>query len=460
MNKDFYESVIEQAKSAYIQYKLLRNDKGEIEDAVFMEMSPVIEKWTGKHPTDLKGKEMSLLVETFNKTLDWLKIYKEGVLKGEEKIYDCYSEVLDIHLNIKVSYPSSDECVVVFWDRTDSRKSMEAMELSQKRVQKQRKAVADLLLHEAIVSGDRSEAIPFITKLLSETIDVARASIWIFSEDQSEMKSISLYEAEDDKHSEGAVLYRKDFPNYFKVMCTETRISAQNAQTDSATNEFTEIYLKPLGIIAMLDAGILIDGKVVGVICLEHVGKEERPWAVDEEAFVSTAAAVISQLMLNEDRRKTELALQESNTHLEQLLNEQMEERQLREDQEALLAEMSTPVTKLWDGILLLPLVGIIDSKRAQNVMTTMLDKISFTQAKVFILDISGIAVVDTAVANYLIKITKATQLMGCTSIISGIAGSVAQTIVELGINVEEIETTGSMQDALKTALERTNASI
>ncbi len=129
-------------------------------------------------------------------------------------------------------------------------------------------------------------------------------------------------------------------------------------------------------------------------------------------------------------------------------------------NQNTALMEMSTPITQLWNGILLLPLVGIIDSNRAQDIMTTMLNKISDSQSKAFILDISGIAVLDTAVANYLIKITKATKLMGCLSIISGISGPVAQTIVELGIQIDEVDTTGTMQDALDKALRRTGARI
>lgn len=131
----------------------------------------------------------------------------------------------------------------------------------------------------------------------------------------------------------------------------------------------------------------------------------------------------------------------------------------IKEQNDALM-EMSTPVTQLWNGILFLPLVGIIDSKRAQDVMTAMLDKISETQAKVFILDISGIGVLDTAVANYLIKITKATRLMGSVCIISGISGAVAQTIVELGIQIDEVETTGSMQDAVDKAFRLTGAEV
>jgi rsbT co-antagonist protein RsbR len=117
------------------------------------------------------------------------------------------------------------------------------------------------------------------------------------------------------------------------------------------------------------------------------------------------------------------------------------------------LMEMSTPVTEIWRDVLLLPLVGIIDSKRAQEVMDTTLKKISDTHARIFILDISGVGVVDTAVANHLIKITKATRLMGCESTISGVSPAIAQTIVELGIDVGTVKTTVTMKDALAGAL-------
>jgi rsbT co-antagonist protein RsbR len=131
----------------------------------------------------------------------------------------------------------------------------------------------------------------------------------------------------------------------------------------------------------------------------------------------------------------------------------------IREQSQALM-QLSTPITQLWHGILLLPLIGIVDSRRAQDIMSSMLQKVADTQAKVFILDIGGVAVVDTAVANHLIKITKATRLMGCRTIISGISPAVAQTIVELGVQVEDIMTTNSMQDALKDAFALTNVSI
>lgn len=118
------------------------------------------------------------------------------------------------------------------------------------------------------------------------------------------------------------------------------------------------------------------------------------------------------------------------------------------------LMEMSTPVTEIWGGILMLPAVGLIDSRRAQDMMNAILNRIAGTQSKSVILDISGVAVVDTAVANHLLKITRATRLMGCECIISGLSPAIAQTIVELGIEVGSIRTVATLKDALRLAFQ------
>lgn len=121
-------------------------------------------------------------------------------------------------------------------------------------------------------------------------------------------------------------------------------------------------------------------------------------------------------------------------------------------EQHESMQEMSTPVTEIWDDVLLLPIVGIIDSRRAQDVMTAVLAKIAETHARSLILDISGVAIVDTAVANHLIKITKASRLMGCACTISGVSPAIAQTVVELGIDVGDVRTTATLRDALQGA--------
>lgn len=122
-------------------------------------------------------------------------------------------------------------------------------------------------------------------------------------------------------------------------------------------------------------------------------------------------------------------------------------------EQSRSVMEMSTPVTPIWEGILLLPLLGIIDTARTQDIMEKSLTKIAESEAKVFVLDISGVSTVDTAVANQLLKVTRATELMGCSSIISGISPAIAKTLVELGISTGEVRTTATLKDAFEIAL-------
>ncbi len=125
-----------------------------------------------------------------------------------------------------------------------------------------------------------------------------------------------------------------------------------------------------------------------------------------------------------------------------------------QEQQKAIetINQMSTPIARLWDGILLLPLVGMMNSERIKNILSTILESISQTQARVFILDISGVGLIDTYAANHFVRIAKATRLMGCKSILSGISPAAAQTIVELGVNIDEIDTTSTMKDAMERA--------
>ncbi len=117
------------------------------------------------------------------------------------------------------------------------------------------------------------------------------------------------------------------------------------------------------------------------------------------------------------------------------------------------LLEMSTPVTKIWDGVLFAPIVGIVDSKRCHDIMNKALTSIVDQRARTLMLDIGGVGIVDTAVANHLIKIAKAAVLMGCKTIISGISPAIAQTITELGIDLGSIQTTSTIESALRQAI-------
>ena len=122
------------------------------------------------------------------------------------------------------------------------------------------------------------------------------------------------------------------------------------------------------------------------------------------------------------------------------------------------LLELSTPVIKLWEGVLALPMIGTLDSMRTQVVMETLLQRIVDTGSSVAILDITGVPTVDTLVAQHLMKTVTAIRLMGADCIISGIRPQIAQTIVHLGIDLSGITTKANLADALAVAMQRTAA--
>lgn len=126
----------------------------------------------------------------------------------------------------------------------------------------------------------------------------------------------------------------------------------------------------------------------------------------------------------------------------------------IKRQQEELL-ELSTPVVKLWDGILALPVIGTLDSARTQIVMESLLQRIVETGAEIAIIDITGVPTVDTLVAQHLLKTVTAIRLMGAECIISGIRSQIAQTIVHLGVDLEGVTTKATLADALTLGLKR-----
>jgi rsbT co-antagonist protein RsbR len=124
------------------------------------------------------------------------------------------------------------------------------------------------------------------------------------------------------------------------------------------------------------------------------------------------------------------------------------------------MLELSTPVVTLWDGIVALPLIGTLDSARTQVVMESLLQAIVQTNSRFAIIDITGVPTVDTLVAQHLLKTITAARLMGAECILSGIRPQIAQTIVHLGINLEDVITKAKLSDAFKLALERSGRAV
>lgn len=133
---------------------------------------------------------------------------------------------------------------------------------------------------------------------------------------------------------------------------------------------------------------------------------------------------------------------------------QQTREELIKRQQQDLL-ELSTPVIKLFEGVLAVPMIGTLDSSRTQVVMETLLQKIVETGSRLAIIDITGVPTVDTLVAQHLLKTVSAIRLMGAECIISGIRPQIAQTIVHLGIDLQGIATKASLADALELAMEQ-----
>jgi rsbT co-antagonist protein RsbR len=128
--------------------------------------------------------------------------------------------------------------------------------------------------------------------------------------------------------------------------------------------------------------------------------------------------------------------------------------------QQAELLELSTPVIKLWDGVLALPMIGTLDSARTQIVMESLLQRIVETGSEIAIMDITGVPTVDTVVAQHLLKTVTAIRLMGADCIISGIRPQIAQTIVHLGVDLHGVITKANMAEALALALRRSGFTV
>jgi rsbT co-antagonist protein RsbR len=123
-------------------------------------------------------------------------------------------------------------------------------------------------------------------------------------------------------------------------------------------------------------------------------------------------------------------------------------------EQHSQMLELSTPVVRLWRHVLAVPLIGTLDSARTQVVMMSLLEAIQAHQARVAIIDITGVPTVDTAVAQHLLQTVSAVRLMGTECVVSGIRPSIAQTITQLGIDLSNIVTRGSLADALAAAMQ------
>ncbi|WP_348269176.1 STAS domain-containing protein [Edaphobacter paludis] len=171
-----------------------------------------------------------------------------------------------------------------------------------------------------------------------------------------------------------------------------------------------------------------------------------------KDALKANASELVTEIWLSGDLldKLAMLTVDIAIVFREQTISRQQEE----------MLELSTPVVKLWDGVLALPLIGTLDSARTQVVMESLLTAIVETNSQVAIIDITGVPTVDTLVAQHLIKTITAARLMGADCYLSGIRPAIAQTIVHLGIDLIDVQTKAKLSDAFAVALQRLGKTV
>jgi anti-anti-sigma regulatory factor len=124
----------------------------------------------------------------------------------------------------------------------------------------------------------------------------------------------------------------------------------------------------------------------------------------------------------------------------------------INQQQEA-IRELSTPIMEVWDDVLVLPVVGVVDTRRSMEIMNTLLEKIVNSQSRCIIIDITGVEIVDTKTADYLLKVVSAAQLLGARCVLTGINPAVAQTLVEIGADLSQVKTLRSLKEGLTDSI-------
>ena len=195
-------------------------------------------------------------------------------------------------------------------DVTERKRADQATQERLRRTETQLRIVGQVGQAEALLSGDVETLAREITELAPQASGCERTNVWLFNDDDSELRCIDLFEATPQRHSAGMVLRENEFRPELDVIRNARYVDAHDALTDPRTHGYVAGYLKPLGITSMLDASIQASGRTFGLLCFEHVGREHH-WEQDEIAFACQLADKIGLAIISRKRREAEAGLQQ-----------------------------------------------------------------------------------------------------------------------------------------------------
>lgn len=275
----------------------------------------------------------------------------------------------------------------------------------------------------------------------ARAIGVPQSGIALLDDDRTQL-TVTAYYSERGSSPVGTKFALTDNAINLAVVGQGQPIVVEDVQTDERMVAVREI-LRPLGAISLLVVPIWSGGEVIGTLGLDAF--ERRTFAEDEIALVEQIASAVSGGL--------------TVARLYSAAQEELERRRQAEQiigiQEETLRKISTPLLQLSADTVLLPLVGALDERRITQIIETLLTGVQQTGARVAILDITGVGLIDTQIAGVLLSAAQGIRLLGARAILTGIRPEVAQTLVSLGVDLRDLTTCGTLQQGIALALSR-----
>lgn len=289
-------------------------------DFIFVDFNAMAEKTENISKSELIGKKLTEVfptVKEFGLFDVLLRIHDKGGYEEFDLNFYEDERISGWKHNI-ISRLDNGDVIALYTDLT-KQKSYEIEEANRNRRTKIFKCA--LLEWAQVDYKNADSAIKQVTKILAETLNVERSSIWLYNDDKTFLNCISIYNSSDKKHHKCEFLEVKAYPEYFKAIELGSALVIEDVQNDFRTLEFGDEYLKRLDIRSMLDIPIFSQGKIIGVVCNEHVDSV-REWTKEEEEFVVAVANNVSLALEIQKREKIEGKLQSLGNIIDSSLNE------------------------------------------------------------------------------------------------------------------------------------------
>jgi GAF domain len=322
--------------------------------------------------SNLYGVSKAKLLNALKGSNEDLKDQKEEVLAQNEELIQQRDEIAAQrdHIERQNTLLKQQYTHIERMNEELSRKAKEIFNRNAT-IEKHWHTLLEVSKSRSINFGDLDEALRYITKTAAKSLQADRVSVWQYDEERNSIRCLVLYERNEDVYTHGEELLGKDFPRYFEALREEQVISADEAETDSHTFEFKDIYLKPRHIESMMDTPYFLDGKLGGVMCCEHL--VHRHWLPEDTIFAQALSDIITLVFRATQRREYEAKIREHKKEISRVnldLEERIKERTAElEAQNNQLAEYAFINSHLLRGPLcrLLGLINLIDHTEIQD---------------------------------------------------------------------------------------------